>query len=126
MSARDRKYTPGGSDHADGNYEVDHTIASRAGRLYMMERGKWIGGRGRVLGSRLHEIQKADEDTPAEARRMIEEAFEPLLSSGEMTDLSVASESIVGREDALGNTVIWTDTTMGDSVARERTSGRKG
>lgn len=122
---RDRKYTPGGSDHVDGNYEDDHSIASRAGRLFMMERGKWIGGRGRKIGSRLHALKKADEHTTAEARLMIAEAFEPLTATGEMGAIEVTPEFVPGRDDVLGNTVTWTDNTQGDSMIHERSDGRQ-
>jgi phage gp46-like protein len=122
----DRKYTPGGSNLVDGNFERDYTIASQAGRLYMAERGNWIGGRGRLMGSRLHELEKTDDETPAEAERMIAEAFEPLTSTGKMTNLEVSSDFVPGREDALANDVDWTDTTQGDSLGHERESGRQG
>lgn len=123
---RDRKYTPGGTDQTSGNYEDDYSIASRAGRLYMMERGNWPAARGRTDGSRLHTLKKTDENVAAEAERMIKEAFEPLISTGEMGDIEVSSDYIPGREDALGNTVVWTDNTSGDSLIHERTSGRQG
>ncbi len=124
---RDRKYTPGGSDHDDtGSYEDDHSIASRAGRLFMMERGNWIGGRGRQIGSRLHTLKKIDEQSPAEVQRMVAEAFEPLTSTGEMGALEVSSELIPGSDNALGDSVTWTDHTQADSVSHERSSGRQG
>ena len=126
MSNRDRKYTPGGTDQVNGNYEDDYTIGSRAARLYMAERGRWPAARGRVFGSRLHELKKGDEETPAQAQRMITEAFEPLLSSGEMGALEVSSEYIVGRDDALGNVVTWVDNTSSDGSSHERESGRQG
>lgn len=123
---RDRKYTPGGTDHTDGNYEEDHSIASRAARLYMAERGRWAAARGRRVGTRLHELEKIDEHTAAEAERMIREGFEPLLTSGEMGALEVSAEYIPNRDDALGNTVVWTDNTSGDSITHERSPGRQG
>ncbi len=126
MSNRDRKYTPGGTDHTDGNYENDYSIASRAGRLYCMERGNWPAARGRTDGSRLHTLTKADEDTPAEAERMIREAFEPLLATGEMGALEVNPEIVPGRDDALANSVGWTDNTSGDTITHERAPSRQG
>ena len=128
MNSRDRKYIPGGTDHEDdGNYDEDHSIASRAGRLYMMERGRWPAARGLIKrGSRIHELKKIDEHTVALAQRYTEQAFEPLTSTGEMGAVEVNAEFIPGREDALGNTVVWTDNTQGDSLTHERSSGRQG
>lgn len=124
--AEDRKYTPHGTDQTDGDYEADHSIASRAARLYCAERGRWIGGRGRKIGSRIHELKKDDGSAHAEARLMIIEAFEPLTASGEMGAIEVTPEHVPGRDDVLGNTVTWTDNTSGDSLTHERSSGRQG
>lgn len=122
----DRKYIPGGSSQVDGNYETDHSIGSRAARLYMMRRGQWPGGRGRQVGSRLHDMEKIDDNAPAEAARMITEAFEPLTSSGEMSGLEVSPDFIAGRDDVLTSDVTWTDNTSGDSLTHERAGGRQG
>lgn len=122
----DRKYTPGGTYQTAGDYEDDHSIMSRAGRLVKMRRGKWLGGRGRQVGSRLDELTKADENTGAEAERIFAEAFAPLLEAGEMTGLEVSPEFFAGRDDVLLNGVDFTDNTSRDSLTHERTSGRKG
>ena len=124
--SNDRKYTPGGTDQTDGNYEDDHSIASRAGRLDMMEKGKWVGGRGRNDGSRLHTLTKDDGTAHAEAERMIVEAWEPLTSTGEMGAIEVSPEFVPGREDVLGDEVVFTDNTQGDSLTHELADGRQG
>ncbi len=122
----DRKYTPGGTEQTAGNYEDDNTIASRAGRLYMLEEGNWPAARGRTDGSRLHTLEKDDGTAHAEAERMIVEAWEPLTESGEMGAIEVTPEFIAGRDDVLGNTVVWTDNTQSDSLGHERAAGRQG
>jgi hypothetical protein len=61
--ATDRKYTQGGANAVNGNYETDDGIGSRALRLICAKKGKWPGGRGRVIGGEFHNLEKMDDDT---------------------------------------------------------------
>jgi phage gp46-like protein len=117
--ATDRKYTQGGATAVDGNYETDDGIGSRALRLICAKRGKWPGGRGRLLGGRFHELEKMDDDTVNELPGMVDEALEPLTETGEATDVEVTSEQDPNVDGALSFNADFTDRTTGDSIKHE-------
>ena len=114
--ATDRKYTQGGATMVDGNYEKDKTIGSRALRLQCAKRGKWPGGRGRIIGSRLADLEKLDEESENEIPGMVEEAWEPLTATGEMTDINVTSEVLDNPPGAVEFNADFTDRTTGANI----------
>lgn len=87
--ASDRKYVDGGATAVDGNYERTTSVAARAHRLLNMQRGKWAAARGRKTGSRLHTLQKDTEEERNKIPGMVEEAWEPLVDEGLITDIEV-------------------------------------
>lgn len=114
--ATDRLYTHSGTNAVSGNYETDDTIGSRALRLIAAKRGRWPGGRGRLLGSRFHELLKLDEETKNEVPNMVAEAWEPLTSRGELSDIDVTTELSEDITGALSFEANFTDRTTGDSL----------
>jgi hypothetical protein len=115
--ATDRLYTHSGTDAVNGNYETDDTIGSRALRLVAAKRGQWPGGRGRLMGSRFGELLKLEPETENEVPNMVAEAWEPLVSRGEMSDIQVSTEVDMDRTGVLGFEANFTDRTTGDSLS---------
>jgi len=123
--ATDRKYTQGGANTVDGNYETDDGIGSRGLRLICAKRGKWPGGRGRVIGGEFHNLEKMDEETVNELPGMVDDALEPLTVTGEATDVEVTSEADPNIDGALSFDADFTDRTTGDNIKHTLPTGWK-
>jgi hypothetical protein len=114
--AQDTVYTPGGTDAVSGNYERAEGQGYRFLRAVVARRGRWLGGRGRVFGSRVFTIKKIDENTNGAAPQMIAEAGEFLTRTGEIVIHETQVIPHPGREDALDLETDFTDQTTGDST----------
>lgn len=125
MAKRDKLYAHRGADTVAGNYEADYSAGSRALRLTSAKRGRWIGGRGRVIGSELNNLEKMDDETIAEAPGMIETALAPLTEIGEISDIEITSAPVGAREGTLGNYVEYNDNTSHDGGKHELSGGWK-
>jgi hypothetical protein len=117
MSTRDDKYTHGGTDDVDGEYEETNSVAARVGRLITMERGNWPGSGGVTMGSELYTLIHDTPENRAAIPGMIETALEPLSAAGEIDNIVTSVVDI--RDGAIGFVVTYTDKTTGDSSSHE-------
>jgi len=126
MGKIDKAYTHRGANAEDGNYPVDYTAGSRVFRLLSCKRGRWIGGRGRVIGLDLNNMIKMDETTVAEIPGLVDIALKPLTDLGEISDVEVRADAIQEMEGAIGNIVDFTDRTSTDGSPHTGRAGWKG
>ena len=120
----DRTYSQGGADMTDGVYPAEYGVASRLLRLVLAERGRWPGGRGELLGSRLYQIDRIGDNVEGEIRRALDEAVKPMIDDGSISDIDVSVEQVT--DYGVIYTLTFTDRTTGDSVSRRLTAAWQG